>query len=48
MATLAIISGYHLCISLGIPLGIWMAKSNRVQAVITPILDDADNTKLSI
>ncbi|MEL0061963.1 MAG: proline/glycine betaine ABC transporter permease [Candidatus Puniceispirillum sp.] len=40
MATLAIISvATILCISLGIPLGIWMAKSNRVQAVITPILD---------
>ena len=40
MATLAIISvATILCISLGIPLGIWMAKSNRAQAVITPILD---------
>ena len=40
MATLAIISvATILCISLGIPLGIWMAKSNRVQAIITPILD---------
>ena len=40
MATLAIISvATILCIILGIPLGIWMAKSNRVQAVVTPILD---------
>ncbi len=40
MATLAIISvATILCISIGIPLGIWMAKSDRVQAVITPILD---------
>ena len=28
-----------LCISLGIPLGIWMAKSNRAQSAITPVLD---------
>ena len=40
MATLAIISVATLiCIGLGIPLGIWMAKSNRVQAIITPVLD---------
>ena len=40
MATLAIISvATLLCISLGIPLGIWMARSNRAQATITPILD---------
>ena len=40
MATLAIISvATLLCISIGIPLGIWMAKSNRVQAAITPVLD---------
>ena len=40
MATLAIITvATIVCISLGIPLGIWMAKSNRVQAIITPILD---------
>ena len=40
MATLAIISvATLLCISLGIPLGIWMAKSNRVQSSITPVLD---------
>ena len=40
MATLAIISvATLLCISLGIPLGIWMAKSNRAQSTITPILD---------
>ena len=40
MATLAIISvATFICIGVGIPLGIWMAKSNRVQAAITPILD---------
>jgi len=40
MATLAIISvATLLCISLGIPLGIWMAKSNRVQSALTPVLD---------
>jgi len=40
MSTLAIISvATVLCISLGIPLGILMARSNKTQAVITPILD---------
>ena len=40
MATLAIISvATLLCISFGIPLGIWMARSDRVQIVITPVLD---------
>ena len=40
MATLAIISvATLLCISFGIPLGIWMARSDRVQMVITPVLD---------
>ncbi len=40
MATVAIISvATFLCIGLGIPLGILMARSNRVQSVITPVLD---------
>ena len=40
MATLAIISVATLvCIVVGIPLGIWMARSDRVQTVITPVLD---------
>ncbi|MEL0292402.1 MAG: ABC transporter permease subunit, partial [Alphaproteobacteria bacterium] len=40
MATLAIISvATLLCIALGIPLGILMARSNRVQSAITPVLD---------
>ena len=40
MATLAIISvATLLCISVGIPLGIWMARSDRVQTIVTPILD---------
>lgn len=40
MATLAIISVATLiCIGFGIPLGIWMAKSNRAQSIITPVLD---------
>jgi glycine betaine/proline transport system permease protein len=28
-----------MAITFGIPLGVWMAKSNRAQSVITPILD---------
>ncbi len=40
MATLAIISVATLvCIVMGIPLGIWMARSDRMQAIITPVLD---------
>jgi glycine betaine/proline transport system permease protein len=40
MATVAIISvATFLCIGFGIPLGILMSRSNRLQAVITPILD---------
>ena len=40
MATLAIISvATLLCIALGIPLGILMARSARAQSIVTPILD---------
>ncbi|MES9935274.1 MAG: proline/glycine betaine ABC transporter permease [Sedimenticola sp.] len=40
MSTVAIISvATVLCISLGIPLGVWMARSDRAQATITPVLD---------
>jgi len=40
LATLAIVSvSTLLCIVVGIPLGILMARSNRVQSAITPILD---------
>jgi glycine betaine/proline transport system permease protein len=40
MSTLAIISvATLLCISIGIPLGILMARSDRLQAAITPVLD---------
>jgi glycine betaine/proline transport system permease protein len=40
MATVAIISvATILCIGLGIPLGILMSRSNRLQAGVTPILD---------
>ncbi|MDC0462311.1 proline/glycine betaine ABC transporter permease [Alphaproteobacteria bacterium] len=40
MATLAIISvATIVCISIGIPLGILMARSQRTQMIITPILD---------
>ncbi len=40
MATLAIISvASLLCIAFGIPLGIVMARSNRAQSIITPVLD---------
>jgi len=28
-----------LCLTLGIPLGIWMSRSNRAQSIITPVLD---------
>ena len=40
MATLAIISvATLLCIAVGIPLGILMARSERTQSAITPVLD---------
>ncbi|MGY9000136.1 MAG: ABC transporter permease [Rhodospirillales bacterium] len=40
MATLAIISVSTLsCITLGIPIGILMSRSNRAKILITPILD---------
>ncbi|NKB76266.1 MAG: ABC transporter permease subunit [Gammaproteobacteria bacterium] len=40
MSTLAIISvSTIVCITAGIPLGIFMSRSDRAQAVITPILD---------
>ncbi len=40
MATLAIISvATTVCIALGIPLGILMARSDRAQALVTPVLD---------
>ena len=40
MSTLAIISvATFICISLGIPLGILMARSDRAQALVTPVLD---------
>jgi glycine betaine/proline transport system permease protein len=40
MSTLAIILvATFLCISIGIPMGIAMARSNKVQAVIVPVLD---------
>ena len=40
MSTLAIILvATFLCISIGIPLGVAMARSNKVQATIVPILD---------
>jgi len=40
MSTLAIILvATFLCISIGIPVGIAMARSNKVQALIVPILD---------
>lgn len=40
MATVAIISvATFLCIGLGIPMGILMSRSNRVQATVTPVLD---------
>ena len=40
MATVAIISvATMVCIGLGIPLGILMSRSDRLQSIITPILD---------
>ena len=40
MATLAIISVCtFLCIAIGIPIGIFMARFDRAQSIITPILD---------
>ena len=40
MSTLAIILvATFLCISIGIPLGVAMARSNKVQATIVPVLD---------
>jgi glycine betaine/proline transport system permease protein len=40
MATVAIVSvATALCIALGIPIGIWMARNDRVQALILPVLD---------
>jgi glycine betaine/proline transport system permease protein len=40
MRTLAIISVATLfAIALGIPTGIWMARSGRAQAIVTPLLD---------
>ncbi len=40
MATVAIISvATLLCIGVGIPLGVLMARSNRAQTIITPVLD---------
>ena len=40
MSTLAIILvATFLCISIGIPMGIAMARSNKIQALVVPILD---------
>ena len=40
MSTLAIISvATLLCITIGIPFGILMARSDRIQGLITPVLD---------
>ena len=40
MSTLAIVSvSTFICIALGIPLGIMMARSDRLQSMITPVLD---------
>tara|TARA_A100001037_G_scaffold19232_1_gene16407 strand:- start:1639 stop:2523 length:885 start_codon:yes stop_codon:yes gene_type:complete len=40
MSTLAIISAATLiCIGIGIPIGILMSRSDRIQSLITPVLD---------
>jgi len=40
MSTVALVTAATtLCLAVGIPMGIWMSKSNRAQSVITPVLD---------
>ena len=40
ISTVATVSvATFLCILIGIPIGVWMARSDRVQTAITPILD---------
>ena len=40
MSTVAMISVATLiCISIGIPIGVLMSRSDQVQATITPVLD---------
>jgi glycine betaine/proline transport system permease protein len=40
ISTVTMISAATLiCLALGIPLGIWMSRSDRAQSMITPILD---------
>ena len=40
MSTVAMISVATLiCISIGIPIGVLMSRSNRLQSIITPVLD---------
>ncbi len=40
METLAMVSvATILCIVIGLPIGIWMSRSDRVQAMIVPVLD---------
>lgn len=40
MSTISIVSvATVLCIAIGIPIGVWMARNDRVQAMITPVLD---------
>ena len=49
MATLAIISvSTLLCITVGIPLGIWMARSDRIRSIITPVLDVMQTRRASL
>jgi glycine betaine/proline transport system permease protein len=40
MATIAMVSiATFLCILIGIPIGIWMSRSDRLQSMVVPILD---------
>ena len=40
MSTIALISvATILCIVIGMPLGIWMARSDRVEKILNPLLD---------
>jgi len=40
MQTMSLVTAASvICVAGGLPLGIWMGKSKRVQAIVTPILD---------
>jgi len=40
LSTITLVTAATLmCLAVGIPMGVWMSKSNRTQSIITPILD---------